>query len=627
MRLTRPLAVAAAALLALAVGTAVPAAADDRVPDKSDNITLVGHADNPFQPGEDPNYINTDLAFSGDYVIQGNYNGFSVYDIKDPTQPTLISAVACAGGQGDVSAVGPLVFISIDETMSSDRCDAVRVPETTDHWDGMRIFDITDPANPQYVKSIETPCGSHTHTVVPDPANDRSVFIYVDAYSRGASTTCNGLNPMQIVQVNLDDAASASVVQEVQFFDYETAWGGGAVADGGASTRPTTGCHDLTAYPALQLAVAGCRGDGLLLSITDPLNPTVLQRIRDPNVAFWHSGIFANDGSAVVFQDELGDAFINTCSPAFGYERGADAAYTLADNVLTLKSYFKIPRVQSDLEKCTAHSGSTLPIPDRFVVVQAWLEGGISVIDFTDPAAPKELAWYDKPTYGYSKDYTAGVWAVYYYNGYLFSSDMWDGLDVLRLSGPEFTEAARYSSADLNPQTQPQYDWVWRTAPTVPTTKTELDALPKLTVSPSTVAVDSATTLRVSAPAGTFTPGETVDVWWMDELTVLATVRAAPDGSLRTTEIYPGHALDAGSYEIVARGDRSAPAIALGTVEVPAAAVIAPSSPVGMIIVIALALIALAAGIGLIVLLVRRRGRTGGPPALPPALPPAAETG
>ncbi len=104
-----------------------------------------------------------------------------------------------------------------------------------------------------------------------------------------------------------------------------------------------------------------------------------------------------------MFQDELGDGFINTCSPAFGYERGADAAYTLADNVLTLKSYFKIPRVQSDLEKCTAHSGSTLPVPDRFIVAQAWLEGGVSVIDFTDPAAPKELAWYDKPTYGYSK--------------------------------------------------------------------------------------------------------------------------------------------------------------------------------------------------------------------------------
>ncbi len=246
-----------------------------------------------------------------------------------------------------------------------------------------------------------------------------------------------------------------AVVAEVPFFDYDTAWGGGAIEDGAASTRPTTGCHDITAYPALGLAVAGCRGDGLLLSIADPLNPTVIQQIRDPNVAFWHSGIFANDGSAVVFQDELGDGFTNTCSSAFGYERGADAVYTLADNALTLSSYFKIPREQSDLEKCTAHSGSTLPIPDRFIVAQAWLEGGVSVIDFTDPAAPVELAWYDKPTYGYSKDYTAGIWAVYYYNGYLYASDMYEGLDVLRLSGPDFVDAARYSSTQLNPQTQP----------------------------------------------------------------------------------------------------------------------------------------------------------------------------
>lgn len=605
-----------AALVALAVGAAVPAHADDRVPDASGNIQLVAHVDNPFAPGEDANYINSDLAFSGDYLIQGNYNGFSVWDISNPRSPGLVSAVACAGGQGDVSAAGSLVFISVDETMSSDRCDASRVPETDEHWDGIRIFDIAEPANPQYVKAIQTPCGSHTHTLVPDPGNDRRVYIYVAAYSRGASTTCNGLNPMQIIQVDLDDPASAAVVTEVQFFDYSTAWGGGAIEDGAASTRPTTGCHDLTAYPALGLAVAGCRGDGLLLSITDPLDPVVIQQLRDPNVAFWHSGIFANDGSAVVFQDELGDGFINTCSSAFGYERGADAVYSLVDETLTLQSYFKIPREQDDLEKCTAHSGSTLPIPDRFVVAQAWLEGGVSVIDFTDPTAPVELAWYDKPTYGYSKSYTAGIWAVYYYNGYLFASDMYEGLDVLRLTGPEFAEAARYSSADLNPQTQPAYDWVWRTEPVVPVTEAERDALPRLTVSPKAIAAGTARSVTVSAPPGTFVPGETVDVWWMEDHVAVATVKAAPDGSLRTTEVYPGHALDPGRYDIVARGDESAPAFALGTVDVPEPTPLTESgSPLPLLLGVGSGVLAIAAALGLLALvLVRRRNRDAAEP-------------
>ncbi len=303
----------------------------------------------------------------------------------------------------------------------------------------MRIFDISDPANPQYVKAIQTPCGSHTHTVVPDPASERSVYLYVDAYSRGASTTCNGLNPTQIVQVDLDDAASASVVKEVQFFDYDTAWGGGAMADGGRQhpadhrvPRP----HRIPGAAARGRRAAagtGCSSRSPIRSI-----PRCCSASATPT---WRSGTRASSPTTAArscSRMSSGDGFINTCSPAFGYERGADAVYTLTDNVADPELVLQDPAGPGRPRRSARRTPARpCPCPDRFIVAQAWLEGGVSVIDFTDPAAPKELAWYDKPTYGYSKDYTAGSWAVYYYNGYLFSSDMYEGLDVLRPSaGP-----------------------------------------------------------------------------------------------------------------------------------------------------------------------------------------------
>ena len=308
---------AAAAALAVAVGItllAPPSAAlaDEREPSIGPGLEWVAHRDNPFRQGDDPDFINSDLAFTGDYLVQGNFAGFSIWDIADPTAPELVSAVSCPGGQGDVSAVGNLVFIAIDETMSDDSCQASRVPETQENWEGLRIFDISDPREPRYAAAVRTRCGAHTHTVVPDPASAERVFVYMNAYSRGASLNCTGRNPLQIIEVPLGAPERSVIIGELDLFDDETAFGPEDRVAGGAETRPTTGCHDITAYPAKGVAVAACRGDGLLLSIADPLAPVVLHRVRDPSVAFWHSGIFDNDATRVVFQDELGDGFINT---------------------------------------------------------------------------------------------------------------------------------------------------------------------------------------------------------------------------------------------------------------------------------------------------------------------------
>ncbi len=563
----------AAAQSAVPSAVQVAAQADDREPSLGPGLEWVAHRDNPFRQGDDPDFINSDLAFTGDYLVQGNFAGFSIWDIANPAEPELASAVSCPGGQGDVSAVGDLVFVSIDETMSDDSCEATRVPETVENWEGLRIFDISDPHEPRYAAAVRTRCGSHTHTVVPDPASSERVFVYMNAYSRGASLNCTGRNPLQIIEVPLNAPEDATIAGELDLFDDETAFGPEDRVEGGAETRSTTGCHDITAYPAKALAVAACRGDGLLLSIADPLAPTVLAHVRDPAVAFWHSGIFNNEATRIVFQDELGDGFINTCSPAFGADRGADGVWLIEPGGLTKAGTYKLPRTQSDLEKCVAHSGGLVPVPDRFIIAQAWLEGGISVVDFTDPAAPVELTWFDRPDYGYSMDFTAGIWSVYPYRGYLYASDMYEGLEVLRLTDPQFADASRYDDAGLNPQTQPEYAWVWREAPLVPTARAERAPLETLSVEPASVEAGSTASVSVSLPAGSLAPGETTDIWWMPTQSVLATVTAAADGSLATTDVALPGPLEAGSYDLVVRGDTTAPRLALASIAV------APSSP------------------------------------------------
>jgi hypothetical protein len=570
MRRAKP---AAAAALAVAFGVTLlapagAAHADEREPSIGPGLEWVAHRDNPFRQGDDPAFINSDLAFSGDYLVQGNFAGFSIWDIADPAAPELVSAVSCPGGQGDVSAVGNLVFIAIDETMSDDSCQASRVPETHENWEGLRIFDISDPREPRYAAAVRTRCGAHTHTVVPDPASAERVFVYMNAYSRGASLNCTGRNPLQIIEVPLGAPEHAAVIGELDLFDDETAFGPEDRVAGGAETRSTTGCHDITAYPAKGVAVAACRGDGLLLSIADPLAPVVLHRLRDPSVAFWHSGIFDNDATRVVFQDELGDGFINTCSPAFGGDRGADGVWLIEPGGLTKAGTFKLPRTQSDVEKCVPHSGGLVPVPGRFIISQAWLEGGVSIVDFTDPAAPVELTWFDRPDYGYSMEYTAGIWSVYAYDGYLYASDMYEGLEVLRLTDPLFADAARFDDAGLNPQTQPEYAWVWREAPVVPTAEGERTPLETVSVEPAAFEPAASATVSVSLPPGALTPGETTDIWWMPTQTVLASTQASADGSLPATSVTLPGPLESGRYDLVVRGDASAPRIALASVTV-----------------------------------------------------------
>ncbi len=450
------------AVAALAVGLgmtafASPASADVLSPgeiEKSKNMHLLTNIpkNGAF---EAESSFSSDLAFKGDYAFAGNYNGFTVYDIKNPRKAKQALQVFCPGSQNDITVYGDLMFLSVDSLRSDDSCNSTQLSTSaasatgTGYWEGIRVWDISDPLNPVYVKSVETDCGSHTHTLVPDEAGE-SVYVYVSSYNPTAALAdCQPPHDkISIVEVPLDDPTAAAVISEPVLFP-----------DGGLIPR-TAGCHDITAYPELGLAAGACMGEGVVMDIEDPENPVVLDRVADTeNFAFWHSATFNNDGSTVMFTDELGGGGGATCNPVVGPEKGANAYYSLSDaGELTFQSYFKIPREQASTENCVAHNGSLIPVKGKDVMVQAWYQGGISVVDFTDAANPVELGYFDRGPLSDERLILGGSWSAYYYDGYIYSNDIQKGLDVLEIRDPRVAngKAGKYAE-DFNPQTQPSY--------------------------------------------------------------------------------------------------------------------------------------------------------------------------
>lgn len=446
-------AVALTGALAVATfGLAAPSAAqdDDLEPDEISHSANMSLVENIPQQGANEGFTHSDLAFWEDYAIQGTYGGFNIYDISNPRETELVSQFSCPGGQGDitVSEDGSLVFFSVDYPRTDDSCQAEdSSPADPDAWEGMRIIDISDKSNPEYVGSVQTDCGSHTHTLVPDD-NGESVYLYVSSY--GPAPEFPNCQPphdsISIVEVPLDNPGDSSVIAKPNLFP-----------DGGAPG--TAGCHDITVFPEEDLAGGACMGEGILMDISDPADPYVITSQRDANFAFWHSATFNNDADRVIFTDELGGGGAPTCNEDVGPERGANAIFDIVgegdDRQLEFRSYFKIPRHQQDSENCVAHNGSLIPVEDGDLMVQAWYQGGVSVLDFTDPDNPVEIAYFERGPL--SPPGLGGSWSAYWYNGYIYSSDIAKGLDVLKVRGQEFASANRVRMDHFNPQTQPRY--------------------------------------------------------------------------------------------------------------------------------------------------------------------------
>lgn len=403
--------------------------------------------------------VNSDLAFQGRYAYAGNYNGFTIYDIANPKAPKTVTEVLCPGGQNDISVLGDLLFLSTDSSRSDDSCNSVSQPATEkSSWEGIKIFDIKDKKNPKYIKSVETNCGSHTHTLVP---SGRDIYLYVASYSPNeAFPDCKPPHDgISVVKVPKKAPTQAAVVAfPILFPD-----GGNPGGPTNPGVSKTTGCHDITVLPSKNLAAGACMGDGILFDISKPEQPRVIDRVQDNvNFAFWHSATFNERADKVVFTDELGGGGGATCNEATGPNRGADGIYDITgrgdQRKLAFRSYFKIPRHQADTENCVAHNGSLIPVGGgRDIMVQAWYQGGVSVWEFTDSAQPKEIGYFERGPLTTDKLGLGGSWSAYYYNGHIYSNDIAKGFDVLRLDDWR-TDSAKWVWMDrLNVQSQPEY--------------------------------------------------------------------------------------------------------------------------------------------------------------------------
>ncbi|MDP3773712.1 MAG: hypothetical protein Q8Q85_05530 [Gemmatimonadales bacterium] len=457
---------------------------------------------NRSTPG-DFRLINSDLSFVGHYIIQGNFSGYQVWDISQPSHPTLRTSYVCPGSQSDVSVYRRLMFVSGEAMNGRTDCGTQGVPDTVSHdrLRGIRIFDITDIAHPRYLANVQTCRGSHTHTVVTDPNDTANIYIYISGSAPVRSPNelagCSNLMPdrdpnsalfrIEVIRVPLAAPEQARIVSSPRIFSDlaaparhpELRADSIAASERAAAERRRTGaaapppeprtgpnqCHDITVYAAIGLAGGACGGYGLLLDIRDPAHPRRIGAVADSNFSYWHSATFNNDGTKILFTDEWGGGLHPRCRVTDKYEWGANAIFTLVNNTMTFTSYYKMPAPQTPNENCVAHNGTLIPIPGRDIMAQGWYQGGISVFDWTDPAHPREIAYFDRGPMDSTTLYGAGSWAAYWYNGYIVSSELARGLDIFELTPSALLsqneiDAAKLVQVDyLNPQDQQRLVW------------------------------------------------------------------------------------------------------------------------------------------------------------------------
>ena len=446
-------------------------------------------------------FANSDFAFQGNHLFLGNFYGVNIFDISNPANTTLLTTMVCPGGQGDVSVYKNLLFMSVEMPNGRIDCGVQGFPADPpppagqkkgppsaqkDRFRGVRVFDISDIKNPKQVAAVQTCRGSHTHTLLVDPNDKDNVYIYVSGTSfvRQAEELagCSGEKPdkdpntalfrIDVIKVPVAAPQDAKVVSSPRvFIDPRTGAmnglnnGGTHGKKGAEKPSDTNQCHDITVYSAIGLAAGACSGNGILLDIKDPIHPKRLDAVNDPNYSYWHSASFSNDGSKVVFTDEWGGGLGARCRPNDPNKWGADAIFRLKDDKLTFANYYKLPAAQGDSENCVAHNGSLVPVPGRDIEVQAWYQGGISVVDFTDPAQPFEIAYFDRGPIDPKILVLGGEWSAYWYNGSIYGSEISRGLDVFELTPTKFLTQNEIDAAktihvsELNVQNQQKIEW------------------------------------------------------------------------------------------------------------------------------------------------------------------------
>ena len=460
-------------------------------------------------------FINSDLAFGTHYVYQANFAGFTIWDITDPANPVLASATKCITSQGDPTIVGNLLFLSAEGAGNRNDCGDGGVQDPKDHMAGVRIFDVSDPKAPRLVKNVQTCKGSHTHTLVPSPKDPRVIYLYVSGQQAARPETelagCkNGTDPadptnslfqLDIIKVPLDHPEQAAVIPGARIFTgldgrgeckqfcapvdpRQAAAGRTRPAPDPAMPTGPRNCHDVTAYPEMNLLAASCSTHSIVVDISNPEKPVRLDALTDTNnFQGRHTAAFSNDGKKLIQTDEWGGGTGPMCQASSMIELGGNTVITLdAKKKQTQRAYFKLPSAQAAEENCVSHNGGIIPVPGRDLYVQGWYQGGVNIMDFTSPDSAFEIGYFDRgsitpprgadvpqppvdPSVRGGGNAIGGSWGAYYWNGLIFSSELDRGMDILELTPSPHLSANEIAAAKLvrfdayNPQSQPKMTW------------------------------------------------------------------------------------------------------------------------------------------------------------------------
>ncbi|MSR06987.1 MAG: hypothetical protein EXR93_07985 [Gemmatimonadetes bacterium] len=492
------------------------------------NLRLVSASPKPaaFDTARGLTFANSDLTFGTHFVYQGNFSGFTVWDISSPEKPVVASTVRCATSQGAPSAYGHLLFQTAEGAGNRTDCGSQGVQDPKDHMAGVRIWDVSNPRDPKLAKNVQTCKGSHTFTMIPSPTDKNILYLYLSGGSAARPDSevpelkCkNGTDPadptnslymLDIVKVPLDHPENAKVIPGARIFTGldpsppcanfcipvdpnappRTQRPGAPGADSSAPPPPPplpTGprnCHDVTAYPEMNLLFGACNNSGILVDISNPEKPVRLASIRDTNnFQGRHTAAFSNDGKKLIVTNEWGGGTSPMCQKDNMMEMGGNTLFTISNDkkTLTQHAYYKLPVAQTAQENCVAHNGSPLPVPGRDLYVQAWYQGGINIMDFGNVDHPTEIAYFDRGPIdqppvvdmplppgvpstagagGRTRGTTGGSWGAYYWNGYIYSSEIDRGLDILELqpsgalSANEIAAARLVTFSDFKPTTQ-----------------------------------------------------------------------------------------------------------------------------------------------------------------------------
>jgi hypothetical protein len=417
-------------LVALAV-LAVPLAASARPIEAVSTYTITKNL-KPMGYSAKTGNINSDLAFWGDRAYQGNFAGFRILDISSPANPRVINDYTqCAGGQGDVVVWGNILVRTWDAPAPPGAtCDGAPVTPSGQFpggFEGLHVFDISNPLDPDLVASVDMLCGSHTATGVPDLANGRLLI-----YNSNSNQNCPWF---EIVEVPLASPETSHVLR-MEPSDHT--------------------CHDIGVILGDVMKASCAGGEGFRVfgiggesggTLTDPL---LLYHVVEPGVTIGHSAAWSWDGEIVIFGHEPGGGVLAECERT---DPPTNYTYFFYDGDTGAKvGSWTLPRPQTSTENCTLHNLNVVPTDKRYVLVHGSYQSGTSVVDFTNPAAAFEVAFADPAPLSPTTLILGGDWSSYWYNGFIYESDINRGLIIWNLTGPWTASALKFDH--LNPQTQ-----------------------------------------------------------------------------------------------------------------------------------------------------------------------------